>query len=986
MEIKKIDDVRYRIEKGAEPGMNTGVTLYASETLLEKIKKDHTLIQATNATTLPGIIGNVLVMPDGHEGYGFPIGGVFASDSENGVISPGSIGFDINCLHPDTEVVDKNGAYHRMCDLEGKTSTHYTLDIKSGKTIGATSILSLKKRGSSILKIQTKCGREILATPDHPLLTQNGMMPAGQLSDNDSVVIYGFRGQRYTKPEHKLVLSESMLIEVMKKLDITDRGNAKNQILNFLRERNLNEIYADSGKLPILIKLIGFVFGDGTIPALAKSPGKSRSFYTSFYGKKEDLEDIMSDVRELGFECAIHNIKRHHHILTRYGISDFDFEEISLKVASSAFVVLIAALGTPIGKKASQPYRIPTWIMSAENWQKRLFLAAFFGAEMTAPKIHKNGYNFYANTFSVNKLESLKTNAFEFIYDFKNLLTSMEVETTAPVVVDGYSRNGIDGKTMGIRLQVLSHTDNLIRFFEEIGYTYNKEKERLASLSAMYLRYLESIRFKLAYTSNYAIEMHNSGTSTKTIVSGLLDEGVSPSFITHSCQGREGTPRVWENAEKFDQFVDKRELGKSGYVYDDIIMVSERPYDGYVYDLTVDNENHNFLANGIVVSNCGVRLIKTNLSEKEVRARITQLSDALFKNVPSGVGSRLNIGLTPKDLEKVAEEGVEFIIRKGFGTEEDIEHTEELGHMVGGDFSKVSQMAKSRGLTELGTLGAGNHFLEVQRVGKLFDQKVAKAYGLYEGQIVVMVHTGSRGFGHQTCSDYLRLLEEYRARKNINLVDKELCYARIGDKEATDYLHAMKCAVNFAFTNRQIITNSIRRSFEDTFGRSSDSMGMELLYDVSHNIAKFEEHEVDGKRTKLYVHRKGATRAFPKGRPEVPEKFRNTGQPVLIPGSMGTASYVLCGKEGSMRETFGSACHGAGRVMSRHQALRDIPASKTFDSLKSKNVEIRIRTRKLVSEEAEWTYKDVDEVVRVVEEAGIAGVVSRNIPMAVIKG
>ncbi len=384
--------------------------------------------------------------------------------------------------------------------------------------------------------------------------------------------------------------------------------------------------------------------------------------------------------------------------------------------------------------------------------------------------------------------------------------------------------------------------------------------------------------------------------------------------------------------------------------------------------------------------NCGVRLIKTNLSEKDVRQNIASLSDALFKNIPSGVGSRLNIGLTSRDLERVSEEGVDFIINKGFGFKEDIEHTEELGHMEGADFSKVSQMAKSRGLTELGTLGAGNHFLEVQKVERLFDEKVAKAYGLYEGQMVVMVHTGSRGFGHQTCSDYLRTLEEYRARKGISLVDKELCYARIGDKEATDYLHAMRCAVNFAFTNRQIITNSIRRSFEETFGRSSDSMGMDLLYDVSHNIVKLEEHEVEGKRMKVYVHRKGATRAFPKGRPEVPEKFRSTGQPVLIPGSMGTASYVLCGREGSMKETFGSACHGAGRVMSRHQALREIPASKTFDSLKRKNVEIRIRTRKLVSEEAEWTYKDVDEVVRVVEQAGIAGAVSRNVPVAVIKG
>ena len=384
--------------------------------------------------------------------------------------------------------------------------------------------------------------------------------------------------------------------------------------------------------------------------------------------------------------------------------------------------------------------------------------------------------------------------------------------------------------------------------------------------------------------------------------------------------------------------------------------------------------------------NCGVRLIKTNLTEKEVMARITPLSDALFKNIPSGVGSRLNIGLTQADLKKVTEEGAEYIIKKGYGYNDDIEKTEENGQMTGADFSDVSAMAKSRGLHELGTLGAGNHFLEVQRIGRIFDEKIANAYGLYEGNIVIMVHTGSRGFGHQICSDYLRTLEEYRKKEGISIVDPELSYAHVGSKEADDYIGAMKCAVNYAFTNRQIITSSVRKSFEETFDKSADALGMEMLYDVAHNIVKLEEHDVDGKRRKLLVHRKGATRAFAKGREEIPKRYRDVGQPVLIPGSMGTASYVLAGKEGAMKETFGSACHGAGRVMSRHQALREIPAEKTFESLRKKNIEIRIRTRKLVSEEAEWTYKDIDEVIRVVEKAGIAAVVSRNTPVAVIKG
>ncbi|MGC8628787.1 MAG: RtcB family protein [Candidatus Micrarchaeia archaeon] len=384
--------------------------------------------------------------------------------------------------------------------------------------------------------------------------------------------------------------------------------------------------------------------------------------------------------------------------------------------------------------------------------------------------------------------------------------------------------------------------------------------------------------------------------------------------------------------------------------------------------------------------NCGIKVIKTSMTEQEVRPKLKQLADALFKNVPSGVGSKVNLGFSNSDLARIAEEGVPYVVSKGLGIKEDIEAIEENGAMDGADFSKVSSLAKSRGLHELGTLGAGNHFLEIQRVEKIFDEATAKAYGLYEGQIVAMVHCGSRGFGHQIASDYLRLLNDYQARHNISLVDKELSYAFVKDKEAQDYLAAMKCAVNYAFANREIIANSIRKSFEEVFGKSADALGMETLYDVAHNIAKLEEHEVGGKRKKVYVHRKGATRAFPKGMQEVPQKYRETGQPVLIPGSMGTASYILCGMPGSMKESFGTTCHGSGRVMSRHEAVREIPASKTLNSLKEKGIELRVKSKNLVSEEAEWAYKNVDEVVGIVEKAGLSKIVSRNVPLLVVKG
>ena len=384
--------------------------------------------------------------------------------------------------------------------------------------------------------------------------------------------------------------------------------------------------------------------------------------------------------------------------------------------------------------------------------------------------------------------------------------------------------------------------------------------------------------------------------------------------------------------------------------------------------------------------NCGVRLIKTNLTASEVRPKLSRLMDTLMKNVPSGVGSKIDLKFSKNDLEKVATEGVKYMVDKGFGFADDVDHIEEHGTIKGADFGEVSIMAKKRGLHQLGTLGAGNHFVEVQRISEIFDGKIAKGFGLEDGNVTILIHSGSRGFGHQICSDYLRSFSEYQQKNNIKLPDPELSYAYVNSKEADSYLKSMRCAVNFAFTNRQIMTNSIRKSFAEVFGKSADALGMELLYDVAHNIAKLEEHVVDGKRMKLYVHRKGATRAFGPGRDDIPKKYRELGQPVLIPGSMGSASYVLAGRAEAMTETFGSSCHGSGRVMSRHQAIRDIPASRTLGDLKSKGIEISVRDQKLISEEAEWAYKSVDDVVQSIAGAKISNIVAKLVPMGVTKG
>ncbi len=382
--------------------------------------------------------------------------------------------------------------------------------------------------------------------------------------------------------------------------------------------------------------------------------------------------------------------------------------------------------------------------------------------------------------------------------------------------------------------------------------------------------------------------------------------------------------------------------------------------------------------------NCGVRLIRTNLDEKDVRVRLKELVNELFKAVPSGVGSESVLKLTEKGLDDILREGVGWAIEHGYGYEQDIEVCEENGHMKGADPSAVSETARKRGITQLGTLGSGNHFLEVQRVDKIFDPEAAKRFGIdHEGQVTVLIHCGSRGFGHQICSDYLRISERALKRYGIELPDRELACVPNKSEEGEAYRKAMYCAINFAWTNRQMITHWTRRVFENIFKRDLE---MDLVYDVAHNIAKVEKHRIDGSTMEVVVHRKGATRAFPAGMPEVPSKYRDYGQPVLIPGSMGTASYILLGSPKSLDLTFGSTAHGAGRMMSRSAAKRSYTARDVQTRLENKGIYIKALTKEGVVEETPEAYKDVDAVADVSHRVGIATKVARLVPIGVIKG
>ena len=384
--------------------------------------------------------------------------------------------------------------------------------------------------------------------------------------------------------------------------------------------------------------------------------------------------------------------------------------------------------------------------------------------------------------------------------------------------------------------------------------------------------------------------------------------------------------------------------------------------------------------------NCGVRLLRSNLTEDTVRSKLKELVTDLFSSIPSGIGSKGAVKLTHSELDEVLVKGVNWAIDHGYGSSDDADVCEENGQIQNADPNKVSDKARKRGAPQLGSLGSGNHFLEVQKVAEIHDEEAAKRMGIEEGTITILIHCGSRGFGHQVCSDYLRVSEQAMEKYDINLPDRELACVPNNSEEGESYRKAMFSALNFAWSNRQMLTHWTRNSFQRVFNQSESDLDMKLVYDVAHNIAKVEKHKVDGQDRNLVVHRKGATRAFPANRDEIPSRYRDLGQPVLVPGSMGTASWILLGQPNSMDLSFGSTAHGAGRTMSRSKARRNFTEDDVKKSLNDKGIFIKALTRDGVVEETPQAYKDVDSVVNVSHNLGIATKVAKLVPIGVIKG
>lgn len=385
--------------------------------------------------------------------------------------------------------------------------------------------------------------------------------------------------------------------------------------------------------------------------------------------------------------------------------------------------------------------------------------------------------------------------------------------------------------------------------------------------------------------------------------------------------------------------------------------------------------------------NCGVRLLRSGLTEKEVKPKLADLVDQLYYNVPSGVGGQGKIRVNEIELKQVMKKGAKWMVEHGFGWPEDLEVSEENGSMGLADPSVISREAIKRGMPQLATLGSGNHFLEIQAVEEIYDENIAGVFGITEpGQVTIMIHTGSRGFGHQVCQDNLNVMQRAMVKYNISLPDRQLACAPVVSEEGQSYLGAMACAANFAWANRQAIAHWVRESFEKVMGAGAYKLGLHQVYDVAHNMAKIEDHNVDGKKTKLCIHRKGATRAFGPGDERIPKQYREAGQPVIVPGDMGRYSFILVGTETAMKQTWGSTCHGAGRVMSRHEAIKKQRGKDVQAELAERGILVKAKGRDTLSEEAPYAYKDVANVVETCHGAGISRLVAKMRPLGVVKG
>jgi tRNA-splicing ligase RtcB len=932
--LEQVDPHCWRIPKSYKAGMRVDGLIFSNDRLLPQLLQDQAPEQVANVAFLPGIRGASLAMPDIHWGYGFCIGGVAATDpDEGGVICPGGIGYDINCLAGDARVLHAHGYTRRIEEMaDAVSSARLTCFALARGEQAATAIdfWLAQLPQAPVLRVVTEGGDELRATADHPFWTPRGMVPLGELKPGDAVAVAPFEGVPYEAPSDEAIVSEEDVLARLAQVGRGSRGSAAGQVLNTLRARGLLPLRYSSPGLPALCKVLGFLLGDGSLHFRSRD-GKG---VVLFSGQKADLELIRADLATLGVTPSrVYSRQRQHAIHNGYADYSFSRQEDWFKVGSTSLAVLLLCLGAPAGKKPDQSYDAPAWLDGAPRWQKRLFLAALFGAELTCPAtVTGHGTVFGAPTLSMNKRQPHAESGQRFLARLADWLAEFGVATQA-ITADDAKPDRHGQPTRRLRLILSPRSESLRALWGRVGYEYNRKRRGLAALAVGYLKH----------------------------------KGGFPTFNSYCAAAREN-------------------LDRDGMIWDRVAAVEGVEHNGPVYDFTVCHPDHNFVANGFVVSNCGVRLVRSNLFYREVKGRLQNLVDELFRSVPSGVGRSGHFRFDRRELARLLGEGAPYLRDRDLATAGDLEHTEAGGHLDGADPALVSEQALNRGAEQCGTLGSGNHFLEVQVVDHLFDEEVGQALGLEKDMVCVMIHSGSRGLGYQVCDDNLVALRGAPAKYGIDLPDRQLACAPVDSPEGQRYIGAMRAAANFAWCNRQLLMMQAREVFASVFGRTWQELQMNLVYDVCHNIAKFEEHAVEGRSKRLWVHRKGATRAFPPGHPEVPAVYRAVGQPVIIPGDMGRASWVLVGQPGSMERTFGTTCHGAGRVMSRTAAVANAAGRRIDKELAAQGVIARAQSRRGLAEEQPKAYKNVDDVVEVVDGAGLSRRVARMRPIGVIKG
>jgi tRNA-splicing ligase RtcB (3'-phosphate/5'-hydroxy nucleic acid ligase) len=987
--LEQVDACCWRIPKSYKPGMRVDGLIFASEQLLDQLRKDQAPEQVANVAFLPGIQMASLAMPDIHWGYGFCIGGVCATDpDEGGVISPGGVGYDINCLTAETPVLHKYGFFRRIGEMARDWEQDELVCFDLARTEPETTKISrwfAQKPRARVLRMITESGDDIRATADHPFWTPDGMTPLGRLQPGARVAILPFEGVPYQRPADDILVSEADFESKWQRLGKTEEG--LRQSLAYLRKRGLLPLRRSAPAVAILCKILGFIFGDGSIHFETKS-GKG---VTGFYGDAVDLEDMRQDILALGVQPSqVHSRDRRHTIATQY--AEYSFARCAhwFMVRGSGFAVLLTCLGAPVGRKAEQSYELPAWLDASPLWHRRLFLAALFGAELTTPAtVPGHGTVFAAPTLSLNKRPAHEASGRRLLDKLAVWLREADIKTQA--IHRDVAQTNADGQaSMRLRLVLSSVAENLRHLWGRIGYEYNRKRRGLAALAVQYLKLKDAILAVRARAMQEARRLAALGTAPQEIYARLTQPHVNRRFLERSLyEVRRTPPRI---GSRFVSFRDYRAYAAegqnaSGMVWERIARIEEIPdYQDDVYDFTVAHADHNFIANGFVVSNCGVRLMRSNLFYRDVKPHIRQLVEALFRSVPTGVGRSGRYEFRGKELNRLLGEGSQYLQTRELATQGDIDHTEAHGRLDGADPDQVTDHAKMRGAEQCGTLGSGNHFLEVQVVDVVYDEDAAQVMGLEKDMVCVMIHSGSRGLGYQVCDDALAMLRKAPEKYGIALPDRQLACAPVNSPEGQKYIAAMRAAANFAWCNRQLLMWQARAVFADVFGQPWQAMQMNLVYDVCHNIAKFEEHEVNGVKKRVWVHRKGATRAFPPQHPEIPSIYRKIGQPVIIPGDMGRASWVLVGQPGSMERTFGTTCHGAGRAMSRTAAVKHAAGRRIDKELEAKGVIARAQSHKGLAEEQPSAYKNVDDVVEVVHQAGLSRKVARMRPIGVIKG